>query len=87
MKHGFFRHPRFCLIDTIEDKGMEPQRSHNIQMQIERVSSTSEVEHQIVFATVMIAPDLDDEAHTVGDFSTRDDPTLKLGFSAGPERS
>jgi hypothetical protein len=83
MKHDFFRHPRFCLIDTIEDKGMEPQRSHNIQMQIARVSSMSKVEHQIIFATVMIAPDLDDENYTVGDFSTLDDPTLKVGLRAG----
>jgi hypothetical protein len=81
MKHSFFRHPRFCLIDTIEDKGMEPQRSHNIQMQIARVSSMSNVEHQVIFATVMIAPDLDDETYTVGDFSTLDEPTLKLGLA------
>lgn len=86
-KHSFFRHPRFCLIDTIEDKGMEPQRSHNLQMQIARVSSTSKAEHQIIFATVMIAPDLDDEAHTIGDFSTQDDPTLKVGLSVRPERN
>ena len=68
----------FCMIDTIEDKGMEPQRSHNLQMQIARVSAESKVEHQIIFATVMIAPDLDDEHYTAGEFSTRDDPTIKV---------
>ena len=78
MKNHFFRHPRFCLIDTIEDKGMEPQRSHNLQMQIARTSEASKVEHQIIFATVMIAPDLDDERYTVGKFSTRDDATIKI---------
>jgi hypothetical protein len=77
-KNAFFRHPRFCMIDTIEDKGMEPQRSHNLQMQIARVSAESKVEHQIIFATVMIAPDLDDEHYTAGEFSTRDDPTIKV---------
>jgi hypothetical protein len=77
-KHGFFRHPRFCIIDTIEDKGMEPQRSHNFQLQIARVSNESKVQHQIIFATAMIAPDLDDERFTIGKFSTRDDPTIAI---------
>jgi len=77
-KNTFFRHPRFCIIDTIEDKGMEPQRSHNFQLQIARVSESSAQEHQIIFATAMIAPDLDDERYTVGKFSTRDDPTIAI---------
>jgi hypothetical protein len=78
MKNSFFRHPRFSVIDTIEDKGMEPQRSHNFQMQIVRVSEASPVEHQIIFATTMIAPDLDDERYTIGKFSTQDDRTLAV---------
>ncbi|RUX02693.1 hypothetical protein EOA30_17580 [Mesorhizobium sp. M8A.F.Ca.ET.059.01.1.1] len=77
-KKSFFRHPRFCIIDTIEDKGMEPQRSHNFQMQIARVSEESRVEHQIIFATAMIAPQLDEPQFTIGKFSTRDDPTLAI---------
>lgn len=75
-KHDFFRHPRFCMIDTIEDKGMEVVRSHNFQLQIARISSESKVEHQIIFATAMIEPSLDEEDLTIGDFSTRDDLTL-----------
>jgi TolA-binding protein len=77
-KHQFFRHPRFCIIDTVEDKGMEPQRSHNFQMQITHVSEMSTVDHQIIYATAMIAPDLDDARYTVGKFSTRDDPTIAI---------
>jgi hypothetical protein len=77
-KQPFFRHPRFCIVDTIEDKGMEPQRSHNFQHQIARVSDESKVEHQIIFATAMIAPDLDDERYTIGKFSTRDDLTIDI---------
>jgi uncharacterized Zn finger protein (UPF0148 family) len=77
-KQAYFRHPRFCIIDTIEDKGMEPQRSYNFQLQIARVSQESPVEHQIIYATAMICPDLDEEQYTVGKFSTRDEPTLAI---------
>ena len=67
------------MIDTIEDKGMEPERSHNFQNQILRVSREAKCEHQIIYATAMISPDLDDEEFLVGRFSTRDEPTLALG--------
>jgi hypothetical protein len=77
-KDRHFRHPRFVMIDTIEDKGMEPERSHNFQNQILQASNTAKVQHQIIYATAMISPDLDDEAYTIGKFSTRDDPTLDI---------
>ncbi|KIZ47325.1 MULTISPECIES: ATP-binding protein [Rhodopseudomonas] len=77
-KDPLFRHPRFVMIDTIEDKGMEPERSHNFQNQILRISESAKVEHQIIYATAMISPDLDHEQFTVGKFSTRDDPTLNI---------
>jgi len=77
-KHAFFRHPRFCMIDTMEDKGMEMHRSHNFQIQVARVSEESEAEHQVIFATAMIAPDLDEEKYTIGKYSTRDEPTLAI---------
>jgi hypothetical protein len=77
-KDGQFRHPRFSMLDTIEDKGMEPERSHNFQNLILEVSNSSPVEHQIIYATAMIAPDLDDERFLVGKFSTRDNPTIDI---------
>lgn len=77
-KDAQFRHPRFLMLDTIEDKGMEPERSHNFQNQILKVSNESPVEHQIIYATAMIAPDLDDEQYLVGKFSTRDDHTIAI---------
>jgi len=76
---SYFRHPRFCMIDTMEDKGMEPVRSHNFQLQVARISNESRVEHQIIFATAMIVPDLDEESFTIGRFYTRDEPTLNIG--------
>jgi hypothetical protein len=78
-KDSAFRHPRFVMIDTTEDKGMEPDRSRNFQNQMLRVSQEAKVDHQIIYATAMISPDLDDEKYTIGKFSTRDDPTLNIG--------
>lgn len=76
---SFFRHLRFCLIDTIEDKGMEQERSQNFQRMIVERSSEAKADHQIIFATAMIDPDLDQPAFTVGTHSTLSQPTLKIG--------
>lgn len=77
-RERFFRHPRFCVLDTVEDKGMEPERSHNFQLLVAGLSADAGVRHQIIMGTAMIAPDLDDEKYTVGKYSTRDEPTLSL---------
>ncbi|TYL83503.1 hypothetical protein FXB40_46255 [Bradyrhizobium rifense] len=77
-KDASFRHPRFVMIDTIEDKGMEPERSHNFQNQILRKSQEAIVDHQIIYATAMISPELDDENYLVGRYYTRDEPTLAI---------
>ena len=77
-KDAAFRHPRFCMLDTIEDKGMEQARSHNFQRLIVKRSRELNVEHQIIFATAMIAPELDDPELTVGDHSTLDKPTIDI---------
>ena len=80
-KTEFFRHPRFCMIDTLENMGVEAIRSHNFQLQILRVSQDSKVEHQIIFATAMIEPQLEEEAYTVGAFSTNVDMTIGIRIS------
>lgn len=77
-KHQFFRHFRFLAMDTMEDKGMEVVRSHNFQNMLLTLSKTCDVDHQIIFATSMISPDLNTDEYTIGEFSTRDNPTLKL---------
>jgi hypothetical protein len=77
-KNPFFRHPRFCMIDSHENMGVEAIRSQNFQLQILRVSKESKVEHQIIFATAMIEPQLEDEAYTVGAFSTNADKTIGI---------
>lgn len=74
----FFRLPRFILCDNIEDKGMEPLRSQSFQNEIVKISNESEVKHQIIITTSMIAPNLDNTELCVGDFYTENDKTLKL---------
>ena len=77
-KNPFFRHPRFCMIDSQANMGVEAIRSQNIQLQMLRVSKESKVEHQIIFATAMIEQELEDEAYTVGAFSTNADRTITI---------
>lgn len=83
-KDKLFRHPRFCILDTIEDKGMEQVRSHNFQRMIVADSNSCTVDHQIIFATAMIAPELDDTRYTVGDFSTLAEATLAIQKPSSP---
>lgn len=71
-----FRHPRFFIMDTIEEHGIEPIRSQNFQNILLEYFGSPKVEAQIIFATANISPDADDEAYTVGRFFTRDNPTL-----------
>jgi hypothetical protein len=80
-KDRLFRHPRFCMIDIVEDKGMESDRSRNLQIQIAHRCEQPQSRHQLILATSMITPELDEERFTVGRFSTRDSPTLR--FSDG----
>lgn len=73
-----FRHPRFTMLDTIEDKGMEAARSHNFQRLIVEVSHNSDVVNQVIFGTAMIADELDNDSYTVGRFYTRDSRSLDI---------
>ena len=77
-KNEYFRHPRFCMIDTLENMGVEPVRSQNFQRLIVQKSSELSVKHQVIYATAMIDPELDNMTYTVGRYSTRDEPTIEL---------
>jgi len=74
-----FSHPRFLVMDTIEDKGMEPERSKNFQRLLHDKSQKAVSEHQIIIATSMIADELDIPSITVGAKYTHENRTLKLG--------
>ena len=73
-----FSHPRFLLMDTVEDKGMEPERSRNFQRLLNEKSKTAKSSNQIIIATSMIAPELDKPEITVGDFYTHQNRTLRI---------
>jgi len=77
IKDKEFRHPRFLMIDITEDKGMELERSHNFQKQVVRLSSNAEIQHQLILATAMPAPELPSDVF-VGKFSTLKSGTLKF---------
>ncbi|MBR1240559.1 hypothetical protein JQ620_10520 [Bradyrhizobium sp. AUGA SZCCT0274] len=83
-KDTSFRHLRLCMLDSIEDKGMQPDRSHNFQRMLVAVSQAALCEHQVIFATSMIAPELNIPNLTVGHSSTLKQPTLNIKTSSQP---
>lgn len=78
VRKAYFRYFRFALFDNIEDKGMEEARSRNFQKLIVEASRSTDVEHQIIFTTSMIAPELDTKEFVVGDFYTAENKSLKM---------
>jgi predicted transcriptional regulator with HTH domain len=78
LEKDFFRLPRFIFCDNIEDKGMQPDRSQSFQKELVKISSESEVKHQIIITTSMISPELDNTNLCVGDFYTETNKTLKI---------
>ena len=73
-----FRHPRILLMDTIEDKGMEPERSHRFQSLLREISENSRVDHQIIYATAMLEPSLQESDFIVDRFYTHENRTLNI---------
>jgi hypothetical protein len=74
-----FRHFRIAILDTLEDKGMEPERSQNFQRLLVKRSGEVVADHQLIFATAMLAPEFVGSEYLVGQPSTHDDRTLRIG--------
>ena len=74
----FFRYPRFALVDNVEDKGMEPARSHNFQSLVVEASEVADVEHQVIMTTSMLDPALDSETWVIGPRYTHEFRTLQF---------
>jgi len=73
-----YLYPRFLLMDNIEDKGMEEERSQLFQHEIIKLSEGLTTVHQIIFTTSMIAPDLNCSDYCIGDFYNEQNKTLKI---------
>lgn len=82
---GKFYHPRFALLDNIEDKGMEQDRSHNFQEIILHASEAAKLDHQIIFTTSMFNPALDAEKYVVGPHYTHENRTLVFEVTDGKD--
>jgi hypothetical protein len=78
--HAFF-HPRFLLLDNIEDKGMEVIRSQLFQKLIVEKATEVEVPYQVIFTTSMMNPMLELDEYVIGPAYTEDHRTLNLGYS------
>jgi hypothetical protein len=73
-----YLYPRFLLMDNVEDKGMEPKRSHQFQKEIIKASAKIKVPHQIIFTTSMIDPELEGTDYCIGPFYDDHNKTLKF---------
>ena len=73
-----FLYPRFLLIDNVEDKGMQPERSHKFQENIISAVSDVSIPHQIIYTTSMIAPFLEGTEMCIGPYYTDTNKTLKV---------
>ena len=80
-----FKYPRFILLDNVEDKGMTQARSHNFQSIVVDMSKSLGVEHQIIFTTSMIAPNLEVAEVVVGEHYMFDKKSLRIRRQAASD--
>lgn len=73
-----FYHPRFVLLDNIEDKGMEPKRSHLFQKLIVERATELKFKSQIIFTTSMMNPELELDNYVIGPHYTHENRTLNI---------
>lgn len=71
-------YPRLLFSDNMEDKGLTEDRAVEFQKAIVRLLAEVPQENfQVIFATSMIAPELDDPQYTVGERYTGTNKSLK----------
>lgn len=72
------RYPRFIFSDNMEDKGIEPKRAQNFQnILIEKVEEYDVNSYQMIYTTSYISDELNNSEYCVGEYYTKDNPSLK----------
>ncbi|MBE0471882.1 MAG: AAA family ATPase [Methyloprofundus sp.] len=72
----YARLPNLLLMDNIEDKGMQTERSQNFQNQMVKLAGNIQNDFQLIFTTSMIADELDGTDLCVGPFYQKGMHTL-----------
>ncbi|UMB60178.1 AAA family ATPase [Lutibacter sp. A80] len=72
------RYPRFIFADNMEDKGIEMIRAQNLQdLLIKRVNDFDGDNYQMIYTTSYITEELNKSILVVGDYYTKENPSLK----------
>ena len=72
------RFPRFIFADNMEDKGIEMKRAQNLQkLLIDRTSNFDASSFQMIYTTSYITDELNKSSYVVGDYYTKENPSLK----------
>lgn len=76
------RFPRFIFADNMEDKGIEIERAQNLQkILIDRVATFPQENYQLIYTTSYITKELREGEYIVGEYYTKDNPSLKNLYS------
>lgn len=74
----WMRYPHFIFADNMEDKGIEKERAQKFQQTlIDKLSSHSADDYQLIYATSFITDELNRSPYVVGEFYTKDNKSLK----------
>lgn len=76
--HQFY-HPRFLLMDNMEDKGMQERRSRNAQKVLVENVTEIPIPYQVIYTTSMMNPELELDDYVVGPAYTTTRKTLDFG--------
>jgi len=72
------RYPRFIFADNMEDKGIEMKRAQNLQdLLIKRVNDFDGNNYQMIYTTSYITEELNQSELVVGEYYTKENPSLK----------
>ena len=74
----YSRLPNLLLMDNIEDKGMQKERSQNFQKQMVEISKSIKTDFQLIYTTSMIADELEGSELCVGPFYEKGSHTLEF---------